>query len=86
MIRWPLPDRVSEVSQSVLEKLKKAGLAKELEQDPREWVLAGWPWVPDPPYTFVVRASDGEQRRLVLGEDGLWTMTQVERSSSPSAA
>jgi hypothetical protein len=85
MIRWPLPERVSKVSQSVLEKLKKAGLAKELEQDPREWVIASWPWVPDPPYTFVVRASDGEQRRLVMGEDGLWTTSPVERSR-PSAA
>jgi hypothetical protein len=86
MIRWPQPDRVSRVSLAVLEKLKKAGVAKELEQDAREWVLVNWPWVPDPPYTFVARASDGEQRRLVMGEDGLWTSTESERSASPDAA
>jgi hypothetical protein len=86
MIRWPAQDRTSKTSQVVLERFKKAGVAKELEQDSREWVLVNWPWVPDPPYVIIVRASDGEERRCIMGEDGLWTMRASDRSNEPSAA
>ena len=85
MIRWPLPERMSKVSASVLERFKKAGVAKELEQDSREWVLVNWPWVPDPPFTIVARATDGEERRCIMGEDGLWT-SRAGDHSHPSAA
>jgi hypothetical protein len=86
MIRWPAPGRMSDTSRSVLERFKKAGVAKELEQDPREWVLVNWPWVPDPPYEFVARASDGEERRCEMGEDGLWTTSAGDVATPPSAA
>jgi hypothetical protein len=87
MVRWPAPERVSKVSAGILEKFKKTGVAKELEQDSREWVLMNWPWVPEPPYTIVVRASDAEERRLAMGEDGLWYVTaSIVPSANPSAA
>ena len=86
MIRWPLPERMSAVSRGVLERFKKAGVAKELEQDAREWVLVNWPWMPEPPYTIVVRASDGEERRCIMGEDGLWIVRASDRSTAPTAA
>ncbi len=86
MVRWPASDRLSKTSHVVLERFKKAAVAKELEQDSREWVLVNWPWVPDPPYTFVARATDGEERRLVMGEDGLWTSRTSAVSTHPSAA
>jgi hypothetical protein len=86
MIRWPAADRMSSTSRVVLERFKKAGVAKELEQDAREWILVNWPWVPDPPYTIVARASDGEERQCVMGEDGLWTTGPSPRSTHPSAA
>jgi hypothetical protein len=85
MIRWPAQGRMSAVSARVVEKFKKSAAVKDLEQDPREWVLVNWPWVPDPPYTFVVRSSDGEQRRWVMGEDGLWTGRETE-AVGPDAA
>jgi hypothetical protein len=86
MLRWPAPDRLSKTSHVVLERFKKTGVAKELEQDSREWVLVTWPWVPDPPYTIVARASDAEERRCVMGEDGLWTVSVSEQSTHPTAA
>ena len=86
MIRWPAPDRISATSRAVLERFKKAGVAKELEQDSREWVLVNWPWVPDPPYMIVARASDGEQRSCEMGEDSLWTMRPSDSTTHPSAA
>ena len=86
MIRWPAQGRMSATSAHVVEKFKKSAAVKDLEQDPREWVLVNWPWVPDPPYTFVVRASDGEQRRWVMGEDGLWTERAFEPTAPPNAA
>ncbi|MGO8994719.1 MAG: hypothetical protein ACLQVI_15495 [Polyangiaceae bacterium] len=86
MVRWPASDRMSKTSAVVVEKFKKTGAAKELEQDAREWVLVNWPWMPEPPYTIVVRASDGEERRCVMGEDGLWTMGASDHSTHPSAA
>jgi hypothetical protein len=86
MVRWPAADRMSTISSAVIEKFKKTGVAKDLEQDPREWVLVNWPWLAEPPYTITARASDGEQRRCVMGEDMLWTTSAVERSTSPTAA
>ena len=86
MIRWPASDRMSKTSAVVLERFKKAAVAKELEQDAREWVLVNWPWVPDPPYTFVARATDGEERRCIMGEDGLWTNHATTPTTAPSAA
>jgi len=86
MIRWPASDRMSKTSSVVLERFKKAGPSKELEQDPREWVLVNWPWVPDPPYVIIARASDGEERRCIMGEDGLWTTCASDHSTHPSAA
>jgi hypothetical protein len=86
MVRWPAADRMSAISARVIEKFKKSGPVKDLEQDPREWVLVNWPWVPDPPYTFVVRATDGEQRRWVMGEDGLWVSHGTEPTTRPTAA
>jgi hypothetical protein len=83
MLRWPAPERLSKVSAGVLEKFKKTGIVKDLEQDSQEWVLLNWPWMPEPPYTIVTRAANGEERRFVMGEDGLWTMTGA---SGPSAA
>jgi hypothetical protein len=85
MVRWPAADRMSKTSATVLERFKKTAAAKELDQDSREWVLMNWPWVPDPPYTIVARASDGEERRCVMGEDGLWT-THLGNGPSPRSA
>ena len=86
MIRWPAADRMSATSRTVLERFKKVGVARELEQDSREWVLVNWPWVPDPPYMIVARASDGEERRCEMGEDGLWTTCAGDHTTHPSAA
>ena len=86
MIRWPAPERLSKVSAGILERFKKTAGAKEIDQDSREWVLVNWPWVPDPPYVIVARASDHEERRWVMGDDGLWTtICKSAPSPRPSA-
>lgn len=72
MVRWPLPERMSKVSHSIIERFKKSAVAKDLEQDPREWVLMSWPWLPDAPYTVITRAADGEERQFVGDADGHW--------------
>lgn len=86
MVRWPAPDRMSQTSKGIVERFKKTAAAKDMEQDPREWVLENWPWVPDPPYTIVARASDGEERRCVMDSDGLWTIHRNRPTVSPNAA
>jgi hypothetical protein len=86
MIRWPAADRLSKTSHVVIDRFKKTSIAKELEQDSREWVLVNWPWVPDPPFTIVARASDDEERRCIMGEDELWTVTTNVPSIHPTAA
>lgn len=86
MVRWPASDRMSATSRVIIERFKKVGVAKELEQDSREWVLVNWPWVPDPPFAIVARASDGEERRCEMGEDGLWTMRASDHAARTSAA
>ena len=86
MVRWPAADRMSQTSKAVIERFQKTAGAKELEQDPREWVLENWPWVPDPPFTFVARSSDGEERRLVMNTDGLWTSNTSRSPNHTTAA
>jgi hypothetical protein len=86
MVRWPASDRTSQTSKTVIERFKKTAAAKDLEQDPREWVLENWPWVPDPPYTVVARASDGEERRCVMDTEGLWTIQTSRPTLHPTAA
>jgi hypothetical protein len=86
MVRWPAPERLSKTSAAIIERFKKVAAAKELEQDPREWVLMNWPWVPDPPYTVVVRASDGAERRFVMDPDGLWTTVESTGPAPRSSA
>ena len=86
MVRWPAPDRMSQTSKGIVERFKKTAAAKDMEQDPREWVLENWPWVPDPPYTIVARASDGEERRSVMDASGLWTIHTTRPTVHPSAA
>ncbi len=81
MVRWPAPERMSKVSAGIVERFKKAGVAKELEQDPHEWVLMNWPWMPEPPYTVVARATDGEERRYVMGDDELWRQSASSGAS-----
>jgi hypothetical protein len=68
MVRWPAPDRLSRVSAPLIERFKKTSIAKELEQDGREWTLSMWPWLPDAPYAYTALASDGEQRRVIIDE------------------
>jgi hypothetical protein len=68
MVRWPASDRMSRVSAPLVERFKKTALAKELEQDSREWVLSSWPWMPDAPYLYTARASDGEERRATIDD------------------
>jgi hypothetical protein len=85
MVRWPSTDRMSSTSKGIIERFQKTAAAKELEQDPREWVLENWPWVPDPPYTLVVRSSDDEERRLVMEGDGMWT-SHTSRSPTHNTA
>jgi hypothetical protein len=77
MVRWPAPDRLSKVSSAVLERFKKTSGAKELEQDPREWILVNWPWLPDAPYSIVARSADGEERQLQGDEAGGWVIRQI---------
>ncbi len=74
MVRWPAPDRLSRTSAPIIERFKKTSAAKDLEQDPREWVLAQWPWLPDAPYGFTARASDGEERRIMIDGDDTLTV------------
>jgi hypothetical protein len=86
MVRWPPPDRMSRVSHELVERFKKTAGAKDLEQDAREWVLASWPWLPDAPYAFLARASNGEERRFILDADGQWRVQVVRPASPPRAA
>jgi hypothetical protein len=86
MVRWPPVDRMSKVSGEIVEKFKKTAGAKDLEQDPREWVLVNWPWMPDPPYSITVRASDGEERQLLADEDGVWRLRRIRPGVPPRAA
>ena len=81
MIVWPPPDKLSKTSIGLIEKFKKTAAVKELEQDSREWVLASWSWLPDPPFSFVLRSSDYEERTVVSEGDGRWQMrvSQVSR-------
>ena len=68
MVRWPAPDRMSKVSASIVERFKKTAQPKELEQDAREWVLANWPWMPEPR----TPSSLGDRRqRAADGDDTL---------------
>jgi hypothetical protein len=85
MVRWPALDRMSKVSAPIVERFKKTAEAKDLEQDAREWVMAGWPWMPDAPFLFVARASDAEERHYVIDETGALTM-RVSRPTAPRAA
>jgi len=86
MVRWPAADRLSRVSSPILERFKKTAEAKDLEQDSREWVLASWPWMPEAPYLFTARSSDGvEERHFVIDERDTMTV-RVSRPPSPHAA
>ena len=85
MVRWPAPERLSKVSTAIVERFKKTAGAKELEQDGREWGLVNWPWLPDAPYNFVVRAADGEERQWQGDADGKWVM-RVIRPATPRHA
>jgi len=86
MVRWPAPDRMSRISAEIVERFKKTAGAKELEQDAREWSLVTWPWMPEPPYGFTVRASDGEERQWTGDATGLWTMKRIHPATRPSDA
>jgi hypothetical protein len=82
MVRWPAADRLSKVSSTILERFKKTSGAKELEQDPREWVLVNWPWLPDAPYSIVTRAADGEERQFEGDEAGRWVVRQIRPATA----
>jgi hypothetical protein len=77
MVRWPAAEKMSRVSAGIVERFQKTAGAKELEQDAREWVLVNWPWLPEAPYSFVARASDGEERQWVGDADGRWVMRVI---------
>jgi hypothetical protein len=81
MVRWPAADRMSKVSASIVERFKKTSEAKDLEQDAREWVLSSWPWMPDAPYPFIARSTDGSEQRNYLIDD---RDTMTVRVSSPT--
>jgi hypothetical protein len=85
MVRWPASDRLSRVSAPLIERFKKTSAAKDLEQDPREWVLANWPWLAEAPYAFTARASDGEERRIVIDADEALTV-RISHPSLPARA
>jgi hypothetical protein len=85
MVRWPASDRLSRTSAPLIERFKKTSAAKDLEQDPREWVLAQWPWLPDAPYGFTVLASDGEERRIMIDGDDTLTV-RVSHPGLPARA
>ena len=85
MVRWPAAERLSKVSGPIIERFKKTAEAKDLEQDPRDWVLASWPWMPDAPYSFIARASDAEERHYVIDASGALTM-KIIRPLTPRAA
>ncbi len=82
MVRWPAPDRLSKISAGILDRFKKTAGAKELEQDSREWILVNWPWLPDAPYTIVVRAADGEERQLQGDDAGRWVVRQIRPATA----
>ena len=77
MIGWPAPEKLSKISAGLIEKFKKTAAAKELEQDPREWSLISWSWMPDPPHAFTLRSSDNEERYVISEGDGRWQMRIV---------
>jgi hypothetical protein len=77
---------MSKVSHSVVERFKKTGIAKDLEQDTREWVLLSWPWLPDAPYTVIARASDGEERQFVGDAEGLWVARSLRAPTAAATA
>jgi hypothetical protein len=84
MVRWPHADRMSKVSAELVERFKKTSGAKELEQDPREWVLMSWPWLPEAPYSFQARSADGEVRQFIGDAAGAWRSRVVQ--SAPTRA
>ena len=74
MIHWPAAGKVSKVTAEILERFKKTSAVKELEQDPREWTLVSWPWMPDAPYPTLFRNAEGDERFCVMEADGRWQM------------
>ena len=60
MIRWPAQGRMSaDLRPRRRAVQEEPPRSRTSSRTPASGSSSNWPWVPDPPYTFVVRSSDG---------------------------
>jgi hypothetical protein len=71
MLHFPSRN-VSAHAQRNLDFFRHTSLAKQLEQDVRQWSVVEWSWAPGPPLRVQVRSDLGDVLEFVMDEPGVW--------------